>query len=112
MPTYAVHISVAGPFRDTADGQRFASAYSERYVSADTPAAAEQRALSLLFEEQQFVRLRRETGIGPPDTTVDSVREASWLEGLMSKKALVLCREASRSDASQLPDTGRFGGLR
>ena len=112
MPTYAVHISVSGPLRDSEDGQRFASAYSERFVSARDAASAERRALARLHEDERFTRLRRETGIGSPDTSVDNVRVASWLEGLTSKTALVLRREASEKDTPRPINTGQFGGLR
>ncbi len=99
MATYAVRIIVEGPFRDTADGQRFAGAYSNRFVSASDERAAEQRALEALQEEQQFQRLKRECGIGAPETEIESVRKASWFEGLSSSEALVLCRDKPPSPA-------------
>lgn len=97
MPTFAVHIKVAGPLRDMSDGKRFAGAYSHRFVTAADAETARKRALEGLLKERQFAQLRPEGGIGPPLTEVDTVREASWLEGLMSKEALVLCRETPRS---------------
>ena len=97
MPTFAVHIKVAGPIRDMSDGKRFAGAYSHRFVTAADAETARKRALEGLLKERQFAQLRPEGGIGLPLTEIDTVKEVSWFEGLLSKEALVLCREPSRS---------------
>ncbi|MEM7704539.1 MAG: hypothetical protein AAF358_03245 [Pseudomonadota bacterium] len=95
MATYAVRILVKGPLIDSADGDRFAGAYSNRYVSATDEVLAKKRALEALRQERQFRALRRGNGIDEPETEIDSVRRASWLEGLSSSDALVLCRDKS-----------------
>lgn len=92
MPTYAVHIKVAGPLRDMQDGKRFAGAYSDRFVAAVDAETARKRALDALAKERQFNQLRPEGGIGLPLTEVDSVRKVRWFEGLLSKQAFVLCK--------------------
>ena len=93
MPTFAVHIKVAGPFRDLADGKRFAGAYSHRYVIATDAMTAEKRAIESLQKEQQFTQLRPVEGIGSPPMEVDEVRQVPWYEGFFSDKALVLYRK-------------------
>ncbi|MEL7538153.1 MAG: hypothetical protein AAFX44_04470 [Pseudomonadota bacterium] len=93
MPTFAVHIKVAGPFRDLADGKRFSGAYSHRYVVAADAKSAERQAIESLKKEQQFAQLRPVDGIGSPPTEVDEVRKVPWYEGFFSNKALVLQRK-------------------
>ncbi|MEM1261679.1 MAG: hypothetical protein AAGH76_04750 [Pseudomonadota bacterium] len=96
MPTYAVHIKVAGPFRDTADGKLFTGAYSHRFVKAVDADGAQQRAVGELLKEPQFAQLRPLDGIGSPLTEIDSVRQVPWYEGLFGGgAAIVLCRDAS-----------------
>lgn len=96
MPTFAVHIKVAGPFRDTADGKLFTGAYSHRYVKAADADGAQQRAIGELKKEPQFAQLRPLDGIGSPLTEIDSVLQVPWYQGFFGGTAIVLCRDSAR----------------
>ena len=92
MPTYAVHIKVAGPLKDVSDGARFDGAYSHLFVSANDEGTAQQLALDKLSGEHRFSQLRSLDGFCTPYTEVDEVRQVRWYEALMGTKALVLYR--------------------
>ncbi len=98
MPTYAVHIKVAGPLKDVSDGACFDGAYSHLFVSANDESAAQQIALDKLSEEHRFSQLRSLDGFCTPYTEIDDVRQVRWYEALLGTKPLVLYREPRDTD--------------